>query len=318
MNIEDDTTNPVDVATDFASFESEATQATETEVETPQDNDAEPELDGERNPIERQPEEEPETFEVKGADGKTYRVPASDWIEVQVNGQTVAIPKAAEAGVMKDADYTQRTQAIAAVERELASRQQASDAERQAEFVARSLAAQLQQFGNIDWAQAIEQAQWEYDQGGDDRRSAVAAAKARYDQTKEAFTAAAGQHQALRHQRENETQRETAKQIEEGKAAVAKLPGWTEHSARELTEFAIKDLGADPDEIGAIAHTPKIARVLMLARKGLAVERNEKKAAQLAKGAETEPARPLRGTGGSGVRPDTKDFAAFEKLAMKA
>ena len=70
-------TNPVDGATDFVSFEDEATEATATEVET-QESD-EPQLDDDGNAIDLNAA--PDTFEVKGADGKTYSVPSSDWIE---------------------------------------------------------------------------------------------------------------------------------------------------------------------------------------------------------------------------------------------
>lgn len=133
---EAEATNPVaDEPVEGASAEGVETEATLDQ----------PEVDEDGNPVE--PEEPPEETEEVEHDGKKY-----------------AVPKALAARIMKDADYTQKTQALAETRKALESRQaeinQAAEVQAQT-FEQRvqlaQLDAALEQYATLDWSAYADQ-----------------------------------------------------------------------------------------------------------------------------------------------------------------
>lgn len=133
---EADATNPVE----GEPVEGAPEEGVETEATADQ-----PEVDEDGNPVE--PEEPPEETE-----------------EVEHEGKTYAVPKALVARIMKDADYTQKTQAVAEQRRALESRQaeinqtaaaQAQTFENRVQLA--QLDAALDQYKSLNWTDYIAQ-----------------------------------------------------------------------------------------------------------------------------------------------------------------
>lgn len=124
--------------------ETEAPEAEAPEVETPED-----ELEFESDDTEAEAEVE--------ADGETPHE-EEEFIEVERDGKTYRIPKAAEPLLMFQQDYTRKTQDLAEQRRELETRRQASEWEEQTRAALFNEEAQLyqvrqrlEQFSGVNW-----------------------------------------------------------------------------------------------------------------------------------------------------------------------
>jgi hypothetical protein len=159
--------------------------------------------------------------------------------EVEIGGKKVAMPKsiAAEvkAGMMRNADYTQKTQAVAAerkaveAEREQV-RQQAAQQEQYAKEVAKvhALDDQLAEFKKVDWQ-------------GLSREDPALAQQLRfqYDDLQQKRNEAAQAVTQKQHEQALAEQQSTAKQVQEAEAYVQReIPGWTQERATKVQAFA--------------------------------------------------------------------------------
>lgn len=159
--------------------------------------------------------------------------------EIEIGGKKLAMPKsiAAEikAGTMRNADYTQKTQAVAEerrqVEAERASvRQQAEQQQQYIKELAtvHALDAQLEQFKQIDWMAASR----EDPVGTQQLQIQYQALQQQRAQAAEAVTQKQQQH-AL------EEQRALATQYQEAEAfAQREIPGWNQETAQKLNSYA--------------------------------------------------------------------------------
>lgn len=184
--------------------------------------------------------------------------------EVEIGGKKVAMPKsiAAEvkAGTMRQADYTQKTQAVAderrAVEAERESvRQQAAQSQQYIKEVARvhALDEQLEQFKSFDWMAAsaedpvgTQQLQIRFQQLQQQRNEAHAA-----------VTQKQNEH-AL-----NE-QRSLATQVQEAEAYVQReIPGWNNERAAKVTSYAeSQGLKVDQGLAKVLVQHPALFKIL--------------------------------------------------------
>lgn len=180
--------------------------------------------------------------------------------EIEIGGKKVAMPKsiAAEikAGTMRNADYTQKTQALSAdrkafeAEREQ-TRQQSQQFIKEVAKV-HALDDQLEQFSKVDWNALSDQ-------------DPVGAQKLHF------------QYQALQQQRQEAAQAVTqkqhehalaeqqslAKQVQEADAYFKReIPGWSPERSTRLAQFA-SEQGIPADVLAlAVVKNPALAKVL--------------------------------------------------------
>jgi hypothetical protein len=214
--------------------EVEALPEVETETE---DTTEEPELDEDGNPIEEPDEPEEETTEVV-KDGKAYKVPA-----------------ALKDELLMHADYTRKTQEVAAIRKEveatLAQVTQVTQAEQQAAIAIGTIDAQIADFNTIDWDA------WE-------ETDPIAAQRAwrQFGQLKEQRGAVITQYQQAQQQRTFVQQQETAKLLEQGQRELAaSIPQWGPEKATALLTHANKTYGFAPEELNGITD-PRMIKVL--------------------------------------------------------
>jgi len=231
------TTNPVDgeampEVVDAPASENEALESIETN-QSDTDGDADEETDPEAG------------FEEIELDGEAYRVP----------------PKLKEA-VLRHKDYTQKTQEVAELRKATESRFQAVErtAALQAEFAQDistlgALNAKLEPFNQVrDWPSYIRT-------GGAQAQADYAEYQALVHQ-RDGFVSGLGQRVQ---QRQAEEQRETARQIEQGRAEIAKyIKGYTPEVANKLADFGT-NFGFSREEILQAESDPRSIRILHLA-----------------------------------------------------
>lgn len=210
------------------------------EVESvPVADEPEVELDETGQPIEAEPEEdlEPEFADVE-YEGKTYKVP----------------PELKDA-VLRQADYTRKTQEVADMRRQVETTLQAvqtvSQAERQAEVDIGVLDTQIHDYHDIDWDT------WE-------QTDPVAAQRGwrQLQQLQQRRDQAVNRYQQAVNQRTLLTQQEAAKRIEQGvKELTQRIPDWTPDKARTLIDFGSKAYGFTPADFNDI-DDPRVVQVL--------------------------------------------------------
>jgi hypothetical protein len=214
---------------------------------------------------------------------------------------------------MMQADYTKKTQLLAEDRKGVDALRQtlATQQARQLEFTQEiahlgALNARLQPYESVqDWPSYIRQ-------GGAEAQAQYAEYQALVSQ-RDRFAQGLGQ---MVQQRNSEDQRETAKAIDEGRAEIAKhIKGYDDATLSKLEAFA-EPFGFGSDEIRQAQSDPRSIRILHLAMVGQQALAQQKRTSTLAQGAKTKPVTTLRGSGGRiAAKPDTNDFAAFERMA---
>lgn len=165
--------------------------------------------------------------------------------EIEVGGKKFAMPKSAaaeiKAGMMRNADYTQKTQALSADRKAFeAEREQTRQQSQQfIKEVARvhALDDQLEQFKQVDWEALSDQdpiqaqkLQFRYQQLQQQRNEAAQAV------TQKQTDHALAEQQSL------------AKQVQEAEAYVQReIPGWNQERAKALNDYATS-LGVKVDQ----------------------------------------------------------------------
>lgn len=197
--------------------------------EIEQEDEAQPELDDDGNPIEEpeEPEEESDpNLEDVEIDGKTYKVPKD--------------------AAFRQADYTRKTMELAeqrkTVEATIDRLTTVSKEETEALSKVAVLDAKLAQFEDIDW-QA-----W-------DQQNPIEANNARWQLTelqRQRDGAANGYAEAQR-KTQLEAQQERAKRLQQGVEVLQKnIPGWNQDKAAAILDFGVKTYGFDPEELRTI------------------------------------------------------------------
>jgi len=229
--MEDDTTNPVDGGDTSV----EETEALDTEVETEAQDDDVEDSSGEEEQSDAEPEDEYE--------------------EIEWDGRKAKIPAFMKDGFLRQADYTQKTQALAeerkALQTERSAIQQATNAEIAALANVQGIDAELARYSDIDWDTWYNQ----------DPQSAQVA-ESRFNRLTRQRGEVLNQFTQLRQQRTIHEQQETARLIEEGRQVLARdIKGWNDNLARELLDTGVKEYGFDKAEIEDFTD-PRMVKVL--------------------------------------------------------
>lgn len=230
-------------------------------------------------------------------DGDTQGVDPEAFEEVEYEGKKYALPPELKDAILRQADYTRKTQELAQTrqqaEQTFAQQQARIEAERaNIQAVARltALDERLQQYAGVDW-DSLSQSNGELAQ-----REFM-----KYQQLKDSRAQFVAQIQQHEGQRAMQEQQETARQLQEANEALGReIKGWSPDYAQSLREVA-KSLGAKEEQLNGIRE-PWIVKALH-AQKVLA--EMTKKAGTAAPAVTAKPVRTISGGNAKGtVDPD--------------
>jgi hypothetical protein len=263
------------------------------------DGAAEAAADDDLRPDELQPEAEAPEDEAAGPD---------DLVEVEYEGQTYAVPAALKGALMRQADYTRKTQA-------LAGHRQALEAGRQVlAQVAAAHGANLREHGRVallgDHVQRLSGLDWPalHRQSPDQAQALLH----QLFQARQAHEIAAG---GLRHQEAVaafDRQREHAKRVEQGHAALhLHIDGWSPQLASKLAQYAA-DQGITSEELDELSD-PRLVKVLHHACLGHEAQQQQSAAERLTKAQAVRPAIVVGGSGSGPTDPNRMSTADWMK-----
>jgi len=211
--------------------------------------------------------------------------------EVEYEGNKYKVPKAIAPALLRQADYTKKTQEVAEIRRaaeaekaRIVEEQKAFQEDRQEHVQAYALWQQLEQFKNVNWGQLDSedplQAQQLFRQ---------------YTMLRDAHRDIVGKLSAKQQQRQSVSAAEQAKLRDQTRAALAReIPNWSPKAEQELTDYALKH-GYKAEEVKAALDSD--ARPFRFLHKALLwdqhVEKTRKAATQPA------PAEPVKPVGSS-------------------
>jgi hypothetical protein len=207
---------------------------------------------------------------------------AEETIEWQEDGKTFKVPAALKDHLLRQGDYTRKTQELAAERKELGalkeSIQKAGEAEINAKAQMVAIDAAIQQYEGINW-EALEA----------QNPQNAARLWRQYSQLGQAREQATKDYTSAVETRGIETQQEAAKRIEQGLAELQRdIPGWSVERAQQLAAFGVEQFGFTRENVESI-DDPKIIKMLNYAF--LATKQKPKQQAQPA----LQPAAKVRG-----------------------
>lgn len=222
-----------------------------------------------------------------------------DLVEVEHGGRTYAVPAALRGALMRHADYSRKIQALEA-------HRQALEAGHQAlAQAAEDMHGNLLEHGRVallgDQIAQLSQLNWPALQ----QQNPAQAQQLLHQlfQMRQAHQIASGrlQHQAA--VAAFDEQREHARQVEEGHAALHReIDGWSPQMAGELARYALGQ-GISPEELNGLSD-PRIVKILIHAQAGHAAEQQASAAQRLAKAQNVRPAIEVGGSGGGPTDPN--------------
>jgi hypothetical protein len=178
-----------------------------------------------------------------------------EWTE---DGKTFVVPAALKDHLLRQGDYTRKTQEVAAERKELAalkeSVQKAGEAEINAKAQMVAIDAAIQQYEGINW-EALEA----------QNPQNAARLWRQYSQLGQAREQATKDYTSAVEARGIETQQEAAKRIEQGLAELQRdIPGWSVERAQQLAAFGVEQFGFSREHMESI-DDPKIVKMLNFA-----------------------------------------------------
>lgn len=276
------------------------TPATEPEIVDEPERILDPGEVSQDQPDGEQQEPELETTEIEWDDGKKY-----------------VIPKAIEGGILKNKDYTTKSQANAARTKELESRDaeitrrlEATEAELDARAEMRTVSAQL-----AEYAQLTAQ-DWQYHMQQDPLGTQQA--KLQYDMLKDRKAELDGTLSKATTERTQKAQQSLAKRVEETLSEASKIiPGWTPETANntitELVKFAQSE--GIPDQVLQDNWSPQLLKLLHRAHLGHNLLTKQTSAP---KPAPSVVPQPLQTVAGKSSAPTSRDLGSLDMDAYVA
>lgn len=250
-------------------------------------------MDDATNPIEGveeetlAPEVEAEETETEGAEEETADAEEGDEPseddseETEYEGKRYKLPKELKDALLRQADYTRKTQEVAEQRKQIEQAQAAlrQQAEAQKALVkdyakVESIAERIEAYDKVDW-QTLSQS----DPGAAQQHWI------QYQTLKDQQSKLVAEIQAKEQARSLEAQQEIAKQIQQGQEVLARdIKGWGPELASKVSKFAMDNYGVTQQELGQIVD-PRIIKLLhdaMTFRETQKVTQVAKKAAEVA------------------------------------
>ncbi len=216
-------------------------------------------------------------------------------VEVDVDGETYRIPKALKSAFMKNADYTRKTQEVAAQRRALEAH--ANALAQQAQVHGQDLAergqlqlvnARLEQLRAADWAGLQQQNPAQFTQ-----------LNAEFTQLKDAAEQLSQRIVTRQQQSAMTAQRDFAKRIHQSDAVLSRqIPGWGPDMGSKLASFARAN-GVSDQQLRQLATNPAHVKLLHSAFVGAELL-NEQRAGSGTAGIHPVPKVPAGRSGRSG------------------
>lgn len=241
-------------------------EATEQEIEsTPVEAVEVDEPENLEAPINDEPELEGETPEQdEQDDGEEGEGLTPEMAVVKINGQEYEVPAEIRDNFLMQADYTQKTQAVAEMRRDFEARiqaaqqiNQASNEEMQLRARAMQLHQTLEQYDNVDW-RALDES---------DPMGANTAFR-EYQMLREEFGQIGQKMQQLQgYRQQQEAQLIDARLKETADYAKREIPNWSPELDNEITQFATQELGHNWNTL-VNTYNPAVYRTLYLAHLG--------------------------------------------------
>lgn len=296
-----------------------------TETTNPVDGEAMPEVVDDLDLIENDDSESFETNredddddETQDAEGNEEDIDEGQQVDpdledVEWEGKAFKVPKGIKEAMLRYGDYTQKTQQLSrektAVEaRETALRQ--AEAYQQAFIkdvaVIGALDSRLEPYASVkDWPSYLRQ-------GGVEAQAQYAEFNALMQERQRHL----GALQQKVQERTAQEQKAREQAIQAGRQEMQKhIKGYGPDMLSKMEQFA-QPFGFSPEEIREAEADPRSLRLLHLAMVGHRALQQQKRTSTVAKSAKAKPVTPVRGAGGRIVaKPDTDDFAAFERMA---
>jgi hypothetical protein len=236
-------------------------------------------------------ETEAEGDEAETADAEEGAEPSEDDSEeTEYEGKRYKLPKELKEALLRQADYTRKTQEVAEQRRQIEQAQVdlVARAEAQRALVkdyakVESIAERVEAYDKVDW-QTLSR----------DDPGAAQQHWIQYQTLKDQQAKLVGEIQAKEQARSLEAQQEIAKQIQQGQEVLAReIKGWGPEAAQKVSRFATENYGVTPQELATITD-PRIIKLLHDAM----TLRESQKATQVAKkAAEVVAVKPVKSLG---------------------
>lgn len=285
----------------------------EEEIEQPILDDG---FDADAEDSEEQAEAEQASDEVEDETEGGEDESEPEFEEVEYEGEVYHVPPALKDALLRHGDYTQKTQAHAEQvkafeeqqkvfeqERQLAAQQfQRQQANQQAYGQLQALDSQLEQYKQVNWAEATE-------------KDPVEAQKAffQYNQLRDQREQLAGYIQQAEQQSTQEQQAELQRKLEQGREALVRdIPNWGPELQQSITETAV-EIGLSRDELSAL-YNPAHVKALYYAKIGY----EAMKKAQTKTPAAIKPAKTIKGASKAAVNVNPEELSDSEWAKQRA
>ena len=233
-----------------------------------------------------------ELLETEGEDNPEEETePEDDTEEVEYEGKQYRIPKEIKDALLRQSDYTRKTQELAEHRNQVSATLEritaVSQEETQAMAQVAMVAAQIKQYEDIDWDA------W-------DQTDPNAANKARWEitQLQQQQAAAVSQYHKAGEAKHSIAQQETAKRLEEAdRFAFTHIPGWNRETASATLAFGRTAYGLTNDDLaGAIADKPEVLMLLHDAMEGRRLREKTATAKKIEAKQAIKPAASIKGS----------------------
>lgn len=243
--------------------------------------------------------EQPEVEQVSDDVEEDNENSEPELIEIEYEGEKYHVPPELKDAFERHSDYTRKTQTHAEQVREFEQQRQAFEQERQLAAQAyqrqqanqqaysqlMALDSQLEQYKQVNWAQATEQ-------------DPVEAQKAffQYNQLRDQRDQLAGYIQQAEAQTTQEQQAYLERQLEQGRAELARdIPNWSPELAKSITETSL-EIGLSKEELSQL-YKPAHVKALYYAQIGY----NAMKKANAAPKQTAKPTKSIKSSGSNGI-----------------
>lgn len=234
-------------------------------------------------------DDQPEEVEAAASPEETESETATDFEEVEYEGEKFQVPPKLKEAIIRHADYTQKTQKLAETSRNIEYvQEQYKQVELNRQFnqsvneeiqKLSELDGQIRQYKQLDWSSLSTDQAFRF--------------KMELDKLKEEHGELEGKVRQKYQGFQYEQQKLQQELIQKGQEVLAKnIPGWNESVAKDVSEYA-KSLGFTPQEISTITD-PRQVQVLWAAMQHTKTKQQATQVAQkLPQMVKPGPSRPM-------------------------
>ena len=231
--------------------------------------------------------------------------PEEELDETEFEGKTYRVPKELKDALLRQSDYTRKTQELAEIRKATELERQSITAAKEADEAAdelksdlRTVDKALKSFENVDWARFAA-----------DSPAQAQAYMLQYQQLQMQRQQLSGGLEQLEHASRTSREQAHSAALAQAKADLLQaMPDFTPELAVKITQSTVSAYGFTPDELSRISD-PRQVRIL---RDAMMWRESQSKAKQAAKPTPaTEPVRTVRASSKATVNPDKMTTAQW-------